>query len=197
MGSAGCMYSPYEAISRPSYLRHQALGIHALHGMGIIHRDIKPENVFIVPGTSNAYVRIGDFTNAWLSSARNHSRTADRPQTLKNERVLGKGEQFREVRWYRTYTRKYIGTKEYLAPEVHRREWYGPMVDWWALGCLVWDLLVGDVSSVTFFPWGFFSNPWILLGSVPRRANNKLLHQVAARAKERTVVSHLPREFAD
>lgn len=103
--------------------RSQALGIDALHRMGVVHRDIKPENIFIVPRSSCAYVKIGDYTNAWVTDD-------DRP-----------------MQWYDTCSRQYIGTKEYLAPEVHRREWYGPAVDWWALGCVVWDLLVGDVRQ--------------------------------------------------
>ena len=95
--------------------------------MGIIHRDIKPENVFIVPRSSCAFVRIGDFTNAWMADDLGLPTTDQSPE--------------RAVNWHSTYSRQYIGTKEYLAPEVHRRDWYGPTVDWWALGCVVWDLL--------------------------------------------------------
>ena len=36
----------------------QALGIDALHRMGIIHRDIKPENVFL---SSDGVLKLGDF----------------------------------------------------------------------------------------------------------------------------------------
>lgn len=35
------------------------------------------------------------------------------------------------------------GTPEYLAPEVIRRQKYGKAVDWWSLGTLVWEMLVG------------------------------------------------------
>ncbi|KAI0340314.1 kinase-like protein [Trametopsis cervina] len=103
------------------WLAQIAIGIDALHNLGVIHRDIKPENILVVPGSSRAHVRITDFTNAWVSH--------DATEPLK---------------WWRKYSKKYIGTKEYLAPEIHRTEWYGIMVDWWALGCLVYDVLVGD-----------------------------------------------------
>jgi serine/threonine protein kinase len=35
------------------------------------------------------------------------------------------------------------GTKEYFAPEVYEKA-YGPQVDVWALGCVLYELLVGE-----------------------------------------------------
>ena len=101
--------------------RIQALGIDALHTMGIIHRDIKPENILLDARTNN--VRIADFNAAFLHPG-------DAP--LENGAV---------------YTREYAGSKPYLAPEVIRRRWYGKMVDWWSLGCMMFDLVSGQVRS--------------------------------------------------
>ncbi|KAI0696323.1 kinase-like domain-containing protein [Cytidiella melzeri] len=119
------LFSVLSSAVPPSTVRRWiaqiALGIDALHAMGVIHRDIKPENILIIPGANKAFVRITDFTNAWVHE--------DPSESLK---------------CWRHYSKRYIGTKEYLAPEIYRREWYGIMVDWWALGCLVYDLLVGD-----------------------------------------------------
>lgn len=89
--------------------------------MGIIHRDVKPENILLDARTDN--VRIADFNAAFL-----HPGNAP----LENGAV---------------YTREYAGSKPYLAPEVIRRRWYGKMVDWWSLGCMMFDLVSGEVSS--------------------------------------------------
>ena len=107
--------------------------------MGVIHRDIKPENILITPGSNYAHVRITDFTNSWISKDYQAGPITSGGYGHKRKRE--------PVKWWRRYSRKYIGTKEYLAPEIRRRQWYGPCVDWWALGCVVFDLLVGDVSS--------------------------------------------------
>ena len=35
------------------------------------------------------------------------------------------------------------GTPEYLAPEILTKEGYGKPIDWWTLGCLIYELITG------------------------------------------------------
>ena len=110
--------------------------------MGIIHRDLKPENVLIALGPGleleGSHLRITDFGHAWQA-----------PGDSLDKQMLGlqKAELGQPLDWRRVYSNRWIGTLEYMAPEVHRREAYGPMVDWWTLGHLAYDIFTGQVRA--------------------------------------------------
>ncbi|TBU63564.1 kinase-like protein [Dichomitus squalens] len=94
-----------------------ALGIDALHWMGIIHRDLKPENILV--SASKLAVRIADFNTAYMDHA-----------PLEDDVV---------------YSCDKLGSEPYMAWEVDEGRHYGKMVDWWALGCIMFDMLTNSV----------------------------------------------------
>ena len=38
-----------------------------------------------------------------------------------------------------------FGTPEYIAPEVILRQGYGKLVDWWSMGIILYEFLIGCV----------------------------------------------------
>lgn len=41
-------------------------------------------------------------------------------------------------------THSFCGTLEYLAPEIVQRKGHGLAVDWWSLGCIIYEMVVGE-----------------------------------------------------
>lgn len=103
-------------------------GVQYLHSLGIVHRDLKVENI-LLQGSNNPEIKIADFG---LSAFVGVGEVGfDKEEGLNRKR-------YKELRdmW---------GTKEYFAPELIQRA-YGPQADLWSIGCIVYEMLSGDVA---------------------------------------------------
>lgn len=92
-------------------------GLDAIHAAGLIHRDVKPANVLLSGEEASAHAYITDF-----GVARN----------VATESGL-------------TQTGRFVGTLDYVAPEQISGEPIDARVDVYALGCLLFKLLTGEV----------------------------------------------------
>ena len=54
--------------------------------------------------------------------------------------------------------RQVFGTPEYIAPEVILRQGYGKPVDWWSMGIILYEFLVGCVPFFGDTPEELFAH---------------------------------------
>ncbi|XP_073920619.1 microtubule-associated serine/threonine-protein kinase 3 isoform X5 [Castor canadensis] len=109
------------------YFAETVLALEYLHNYGIVHRDLKPDNLLI---TSLGHIKLTDFGLSkigLMSMATN----------------LYEGHIEKDAREF--VDKQVCGTPEYIAPEVIFRQGYGKPVDWWAMGIILYEFLVGCV----------------------------------------------------
>jgi len=92
-------------------------GLDAIHAAGLVHRDVKPANVLLSGGEADQHAYITDF-----GVARN----------VATESGL-------------TQTGRFVGTLDYVAPEQISGGVVDARADVYALGCLLFKLLTGEV----------------------------------------------------
>lgn len=134
-------------------MRSIVRGLEYLHSEGICHRDIKPENILVKSKSWPLEVKLADFGLA------NFINDSEPP----SPEPPGSSSDGSGIRPMATV----IGTPGYVAPEVVRRSPYGPPVDMWAAGVVLYILLSGkmpfygrtDVECVRRIAAGTYSLP--------------------------------------
>ncbi|XP_056650860.1 microtubule-associated serine/threonine-protein kinase 3-like [Monodelphis domestica] len=121
------------------YFSETVLALEYLHNYGIVHRDLKPDNLLI---TSLGHIKLTDFG---LSKIGLMSMTTN----LYEEHIEKDTREFVD--------KQVCGTPEYIAPEVILRQGYGKPVDWWAMGIILYEFLVGCVPFFGDTPEELFS----------------------------------------
>ncbi|KAL2167959.1 hypothetical protein VTG60DRAFT_598 [Thermothelomyces hinnuleus] len=101
--------------------------IEYMHSRGVIHRDLKPENVLL---DDQMHVKITDFGTAKLLPDPRDPRPPEDSSGQNNAQDDKRNASF-------------VGTAEYVSPELLTDKAVGKPSDLWAFGCIIYQLLAG------------------------------------------------------
>ncbi|CAK7897593.1 flippase kinase 1 [[Candida] anglica] len=120
------------------YAAEVTAALEYLHLMGFIYRDLKPENILL---HQSGHIMLSDFDLSKQSAStknpeiffkRNTYGANNGGPTLDTKACI---DGFR--------TNSFVGTEEYIAPEVIRGKGHTSAVDWWTLGIFFYEMLYG------------------------------------------------------
>ena len=116
-----------------SYTIQMARALHHAHQHGIVHRDVKPQNM-LVSSTNQNHLLLSDFGIAkFYQSAEDSMVLSEMPtRTAESDSSLTSIDQI-------------IGTADYMSPEQASSQQVDARTDVYALGIVLYQMLVGDV----------------------------------------------------
>ena len=116
------------------YISELILAIESIHNLDCIHRDIKPDNILI---DKNGHIKLSDFGLAKISDKLYEKEDEKYKNFIQNKN--------KEKNHKMTHNKNFscVGTAYYVAPEVLKKSGYDKDIDWWSVGIIFFEMLVG------------------------------------------------------
>jgi 3-phosphoinositide dependent protein kinase-1 len=142
------------------YYAAQLVGVlQYIHFSGIVHRDLKPQNILISEDFS---IKLIDFGDSLVEGATEEiEKPDDDSSDLDEEDKKEMGDDKPEFIEFRAhdedveedvgykamseYRGTFVGTPLYVAPEMLKESMSGHFTDLWALGCIIYQMVTGEV----------------------------------------------------
>ncbi|XP_058205693.1 probable serine/threonine protein kinase IRE isoform X2 [Rhododendron vialii] len=148
------------------YIAELVLALEYLHSLNVIHRDLKPDNLLIGP---DGHIKLTDFGLSKVGLI-NSTDDLSGPPVSSTTTLLGIGEPKPatqpSIKREERQKQSVVGTPDYLAPEILLGTGHGATADWWSVGVILFELLVGIPPFNADHPQQIFDNimnryiPW-------------------------------------
>jgi len=154
------------------YIAEIILCVHSLHKINCIHRDLKPDNILI---GEDGHLKLSDFGLSFISSdilfplteksnknieiskkqkiINYHTNQFNYDDDSKNEEILNLSQNINNYNLNKqiiAYSN--VGSPDYVAPEVIKNKGYGEEIDWWSVGAIFYEMLIGFPPFISETP---------------------------------------------
>ncbi|KAK8587158.1 hypothetical protein V6N13_086162 [Hibiscus sabdariffa] len=146
------------------YIAELVLALEYLHSLHVVHRDLKPDNLLIA---HDGHIKLTDFG---LSKVGLINSTDDLSgPAVSGTSLLGNEQPQSSTSEHQLERRKKhsaVGTPDYLAPEILLGTGHGATADWWSVGVILFEMIVGIPPFNADHPQVIFDNilnckiPW-------------------------------------